>query len=140
MKSFKAATLTLIATLVLAGLAIAEENVFKGAKLGLAFDRGLGVIGTVNNFNIFIGNDGAAVDYIFKKDTLKVELEGTVNWYVGGGAYADWDSDRGIRLPVGAEWYFAKNLDAFAQVMPRLRLNNDARFGIDLALGLRYKF
>ena len=122
------------------GTAIAEENVLKGVRLGFAFDRGLGVIGSVDKFNLFIGNDGMAVDYLFKKDTLKTELQGPVYWYVGGGGYADWDSDRGVRLPIGAEWYFAKNLDTFAQVMPRLRLNNDTRFGLDVAVGIRYKF
>ena len=140
MKLFKITVFSIIAALTFVGSAIAEENLLTGAKLGLAFDRGLGVIGTVDKFNIFIGNDGAAVDYIFKKETLKTDLKGPVYWYVGGGGYADWDSDRGVRLPVGAEWYFAKNLDAFAQVMPRLRLNNDARFGLDVAVGLRYKF
>lgn len=140
MKTFKAITLTIIAALAMSELAVADDNVLRGAKLGLAFDRGLGAIATVDKFNIFIGNDGAAVDYIFNKGRLDIELEGQTYWYVGGGGYADWDSDRGIRLPVGAEWYFAKNLDAFAQVMPRLRLNNDARFGVDFAIGLRYKF
>ena len=46
-------------------------------KLGVAFYRGLGVIVTAGNFNGFIGNDGA-VDYTFKKDTLKLELKGAV--------------------------------------------------------------
>jgi hypothetical protein len=140
MTLFKGIILSLVASLILVDFAVAGDNVLKGAKFGLAYDRGLGVIGTVGKFNGFIGNDGAAFDYIFKKDTLKVELKGPVYWYVGGGGYADWDGDRGIRLPVGAEWHFVKNLDAFAQVMPRLRLNNDARFGLDVALGLRYQF
>lgn len=56
------------------------------------------------------------------------------------GGYGDWDGDFGIRLPVGGEIYFAKNLDAYAQLMPRLRVNNDAKFGLDFAAGVRYKF
>ena len=140
MKVLQALTLILITVMIPNAPVQAEESSLKGARLGLAFDRGFGVIGTVDKFNIFIGNDGAAVDYIFKKDTLKINLQGPTYWYVGGGGYADWDSDRGIRLPVGAEWHFVKELDVFAQVMPRLRLNNNARFGLDAAIGLRYQF
>ncbi len=52
----------------------------------------------------------------------------------------DWDDDFGARLPVGGEIYFAKNRDAHAQVIPRLRINNSARFGLDFGAGVRYQF
>jgi hypothetical protein len=121
-------------------VSVAQENALKGAKLGFAFDRGFGAIGTMDKFNLFIGNDGAAVDYLFKNDPLKTDLKGPVSWYIGGGAYADWDSDRGVRLPVGLQWRFVREFDMFAQLIPRLRLNNDARFGLDAAIGIRYLF
>lgn len=117
------------------------SNALSGVKLGLAFDRGFGVTGSMGNLNGFIGNKGASIDYMFKKDSLQIEMPGSVFWYVGAGGYGDWDDgDLGVRLPIGAEWYFAKNLDAYAQLMPRLRVNNDAKFGLDAAIGVRYQF
>jgi len=118
----------------------AEENALKGMKLGFGFDRGFGVIATKGKFNGFLGNDGIAVDYLLKRETLELEIKGPVFWYVSGGGYIDWDGDFGARLPVGAEWQFAKNLDAYAQVMPRLQFKDDFRFGLDFGMGVRYQF
>lgn len=118
----------------------AEDNVMKGVKLGFAFDQGFGVTGSLKDFNGFIGNDGFAIDYIFQKAPLKVDAPGSMNWYIGAGGYHDWDSDTGARVPVGAEWYFAKDLDAYAQIIPGLRVNNNARFNVDAAIGIRYQF
>ena len=143
MKFRQSIPLTALAMLTLSGPAIAQDNIdnaLAGVRLGFAADRGFGVIATVKQFNIFVGNDGAAVDYIFRKETLKTDLKGPAFWYVGAGVYGDWDSDRGLRLPVGAEWHFAKQLDAFAQIMPYLRVNNDTHFGLDGAIGVRYQF
>lgn len=140
MKIFKIAVPGFICALMFVGVIHAEENALKGIKLGFGFDRGFGVTGTVGKFNGFLGNDGVAVDYILNRDTLKLELEGPVFWYVGGGVYGDWDGDAGARLPVGAEWYFTKRLDAYAQVIPRLRVNHSAKFGLDFAIGIRYQF
>ncbi len=140
MRIFTKATLNFICTLMLVGSVHAEDAPLKGIKLGFGFDRGFGVVGAMGKLNGFIGNDGASVDYIFTKDTLKIEVDAPVYWYVGAGGYGDWDGDLGVRLPVGAEVYFAKNLDAYAQIMPRLRVNNDAKFGLDIGIGVRYQF
>lgn len=140
MKMIRTAVLSVVSALMLIASVNAEENAMKGLKLGFGFDRGFGVVGAIGDFYGFIGNDGAAIDYIFTRDTLKIEAEGPMFWYVGAGGYGDWDGDIGARLPVGAEWYFAKNLDAFAQIIPRLRLNNDAKFGVDFSIGVRYQF
>ena len=43
----------------------------------------------------------------------------------------------GIKLGFG---FFAKNLDAYAQIIPRLRLNNNSDFGLDFGIGVRYQF
>ena len=116
-------------------------NALRGVKLGFGFDRGFGVVGNIGKLNGFIGNKGASLDYILQKDSLQIEVPGVVFWYVGAGGYGDWDDgDIGARLPVGAEWHFAKNLDAYAQIMPRLRVNNSARFGLDAGIGVRYQF
>ena len=140
MKTIRVTALSIICSLTLIGSVSAEENALKGIKLGFGFDRGLGIVGTIGDINGFIGNDGVAIDYIFNKDTLKLEIDEPVFWYVGAGGYGDWDGDFGVRLPVGAEWYFATNLDAYAQLIPRLRVNNSAKFGIDVGIGVRYQF
>ena len=118
----------------------AEESAMKGVKLGFGYDRGFGITGSLGNFYGFIGNDGVAVDYIFYKEKLKVEVDAPVHWYVGAGGYVDWKDDFGARLPVGAEVKFAKNVDAYAQAIPRVRVNNGANFGLGLGIGVRYIF
>jgi len=143
MKLFKLQILDLMCAALLTNVVNAENAPVKGIKLGFGFDRGFGVTGAIENLNGFIGNKGLSVDYIFKKDTLKLnpDIKGPLFWYIGGGGYYDWDDDDiGVRLPVGAEWYFAKNLDAYAQLIPRLRVNNDVKFGLDAAIGVRYQF
>ncbi len=122
------------------GVVQAEENLLKGIKLGFGFDRGLGVVGSVGKLNGFIGNDGVSVDYILMKNKVNGENPRDMYWYVAGGGFGDWDGDFGVRLPVGGEIYFEENLDAYAQVIPRLRVNNDARFGLDFSIGVRYQF
>lgn len=140
MNMFKAITLSLIFSFMLCSTVQSEDAPLKGIKLGFGYDRGLGVVGATGNINGFIGNDGASVDYILKKEEFKSEEPTPLYWFVGAGGYGDWDGDFGVRLPVGGEIYFAKNLDAYAQLMPRLRVNNDAKFGLDFAAGVRYKF
>lgn len=136
----KITLLSFICVFMLISTVHAEDNTLKGVKLGFGFDRGLGVVGTIGKLNGFIGNDGASVDYIFRKEKIKTNEPTPLYWYIGGGGYGDWDGDFGVRLPVGGEIYFAKNLDAYAQIMPRLRINNDAKFGLDFGVGVRYKF
>jgi len=79
-----------------------------------------------------------ATKVLLSKNPLK--MEAPARWYVGAGGYGDWDGDIGARLPIGAEVNFAQNMDAFAQVIPRYRVNNNANFGLDFAIGARYQF
>ena len=138
MNIFKAIALSFFISLIFVGTALSEENPLKGMKLGFGFDRGFGVTGTIGQFNGFLGNDGIAVDYIFMKQ--KFNEKDPLYWYIGGGGFGDWDGDWGARLPVGGEFYFAENLDVYAQVIPRLRVNHNAKFGLDVGIGVRYKF
>ena len=138
MNIMKTAALSFICAFILIGAVHAQENA--GFKLGFGFDRGFGVAGSIGELNGFIGNDGVAIDYIFTKGPLQIELKGPVSWYIGAGGYGDWDGDLGVRLPVGAEWGFAKRWDTYAQVIPRLRVNNSAKFGLDFGIGVRYQF
>jgi len=140
MNMFKAITLSLIFSFMLCSTAQSEDVPLKGIKLGFGYDRGLGIVGSMDNFNGFIGNDGASVDYVLKKEEFKTEEPTPLYWFVAAGGYGDWDGDFGVRLPVGGEIYFTKNLDAYAQLIPRLRVNNSAKFGLDFAAGVRYKF
>jgi hypothetical protein len=142
MKIIKTTLLSFICVLMLTSTAQAEENALKGLKLGFGFDRDFGVVGTIGKLNGFLGNDGVAIDYIFMKK--KLDETNPLYWYVGGGGFVDWDGDFGVRLPVGGELYFAENLDAYAQIIPRLRFNNNSNdrtdFGLDFGIGVRYQF
>ena len=138
MNLIKAATSIFIISIVFFGTAHAEENPWKGLKLGFGADRGLGITGSLGKFNGFIGNDGVAVDYLFMKE--KLESEYPLHWYIGGGGYVDWDGDFGARVPIGAEFAFAENVDAYVQAIPYLRFNHDAQFKLGIGLGIRYRF
>jgi len=140
MNILKNAVTGIICALLLTTATHAEENTLKGMKLGFGFDRGLGITGSVGKLNGFIGNDGVSIDYILRRKTLKLEVDKPVFWYVAAGGYGDWDGDLGVRVPVGAELYFTERVDAYAQIMPRLRVNHDVKFGLDFAIGVRYKF
>jgi len=138
MKIFKTTAVSLVISLLLFGTAQSEESPLKGIKLGFGFDRGFGVTGSMGKFNGFLGNDGVAVDYIIRKE--KFNEKDPIYWYVGGGGFGDWDGDWGARLPVGMEFYFAENLDVYAQVIPHLRINHNTKFGLDVGVGVRYQF
>ena len=141
MRIFTKVTLSFICTLMFVGAVHAEVAPLKGIKLGFGFDRGFGIVGSMGKFNGFLGNDGVAVDYLFSKDKLKAEgVNVPMTWYVGAGGYGDWDGVLGVRLPVGLEMGFAKRVDGFAQIIPRLRVNNDTDFGLDFGIGVRYLF
>ena len=118
----------------------AKDSATKGVKLGFGYDRGLGVTGLYGKFNGFIGNDGIAVDYLFFRQKLNVDVDAAMHWHFGAGGYIDWEDDLGVRAPVGAEIQFSKNLDAYAQVIPRLRLNDSVKFGLGGAIAVRYIF
>ena len=53
--------------------AFVEDSASEGIKLGFGFDRDFGVVAAFGNINAFIGNKGAAVDFIFSKSTLKMD-------------------------------------------------------------------
>lgn len=149
MKAFYIAVLTIVYSLICIGSVTAESNTLKGIKLGLGFDRGFGVVGTMKSFNGFLGDDGIAIDYIFNKE--KLDIANPLYWYIGTGGFIDWNGDFGARLPIGGEFYFAKNLDVYVQAIPRIRFDNDNNdkndkndddvdFGLDLGIGVRYQF
>ena len=140
MNIMKAVVLSFIFGFMLIGTTQAEDAPLKGFKLGFGFDRGFGIVGSMGKLKGFLGDDGVSVDYLFKRDSLNVEVEAPVHWYIGAGGYGDWDGDLGVRLPVGIDVGFAKRVDGYAEIIPRLRVNNNTDFGLDFGIGVRYLF
>lgn len=112
------------------------------AKIGFGFDQGFGVAGQFDNINAFIGNDGVSGDYLFKQGSFAQDIP--FNYYVGGGAFLDWDGDEfGVRVPLGLTFPFAARWDLFGQISPDLSYrdkHDDFKFGVSGALGVRYAF
>lgn len=113
--------------------------------VGLVSDMGLGVGAQFNgNINTFIGSAGVSGDYLFLNN--KKLGNSPFTWYVGAGAgyfFGDWGAVSGdidLRLPVGIDWDFHKEWDAFAQLIPSLRISDNIGLGVNGAIGVRYKF
>lgn len=145
MKFVKNTVLSVLCALLLVTTAQAEDKLLSGVKLGFGFDQGFSVVGNAGNINGALGDKGVAIDYLFNRGDLK--LDGTLkpDWFIGGGAFVEWDGDFGVRLPIGAEIDIAKRLDTYAAFIPRLRFNNNdsnnsSDFGLDFAIGVRYQF
>lgn len=141
MRHIKPLILSAVFALFISSMAEAEENPLSGIKLGFGYDQGFGITGQLKQFNGFIGNDGLAVDYIAVRK--KIEAEAPLHWYIGGGAYLDWDDkedDFGLRAPVGVDLTFTSGWDVYAQLIPKLELVEDFEFGLDAAIGVRYQF
>ncbi|WP_114327325.1 hypothetical protein [Candidatus Colwellia aromaticivorans] len=129
--------LAIIATSVLI-----SNTVSATVKVGLGFDQGFGVTAQFNDINAFIGDDGIAGDYIFKRGSFGEDVP--LNWYVGGGAFVGWDNGFGVRVPLGLNMAFNSKWDGYFQVYPELDFdhgnNSDTKFSADLSIGVRYRF
>lgn len=131
-----------IGAICAAGL-FATATTANAAKFGAGFDQGFGVAAQFNNINAFVGNDGVSGDYLFKQGSFGEDVP--LNWYVGGGAFFDWngDNDFGVRIPLGVTFPFAKKWDIYGQVSPDLAYRDkksDFKFGVSAAAGIRYAF
>ena len=118
--------LNMIVLILFTGLlslsASANENA--NIKAGFAFDMGFGATALINEqYSIMIGNDGIAGDYIFNRGKFSADVP--FAWYVGGGAYADWNDGFGVRLPLGLTLDFAQNWNAYTQIAPDLDFDDD---------------
>ncbi len=119
--------------------AFASEKNNGDLKIGLGLDQGLSIVGQYQDtYNFAIGNDGVAADYIFNKGSFSSDVPFT--WYAGAGAWIGWKDSGGLRVPLGLDWNFSTNWDAYAQVIPGLNLRGGAKLDIDAALGMRYSF
>ena len=116
--------------------------------VGIASDMGFGVTAQYKGMiNAQLGHAGIAIDYLFLPDNkikINKDLPGSLSWYVGAGAgffFGEWTGHNGdidFRLPVGLDWDFHKQWDAYLQVIPALRVDDNIGFGIGAALGVRY--
>ena len=111
-------------------------------KLGLGFDQGFGITAQFENFNAFVGNDGIAGDYIFKRGSFNEDTP--FNWYVAGGVFLGWEHGAGVRLPLGINMPFDAKWDGYFQVSPELDFDHgsrsDVKLSADLSIGVRYRF
>lgn len=114
--------------------------------VGFGIDQGFSALIQVDeNMNLAIGNDGVAFDYIFKKGVFESN-DFPFTWYVGAGGWVGWDNhgdEFGARIPLGLDWDFATNWDAYAQIHPELSYNtksDDLELGVGAGVGVRYAF
>ncbi|WP_371189445.1 hypothetical protein [Thalassotalea maritima] len=112
-------------------------------QLGMAVDQGLGLTAKINNVQLFAGNDGVSLDYFFESGRLTSSP--AINWYLAGGVFVNND-DFGMRIPLGGNVYVAPKWQIFAQISPQIKLpsddnnNDNVRFDLTSALGIRYQF
>jgi len=107
-------------------------------KMGVALDMDLSLVAQIDRYNLVLGDSGFAVDYLVK--TGKFDNKAPLSWYFAGGGWAGWDDGFGVRAPVGISWYFAKGWDLYGQVQPVADFDDDFKFSVDGAIGVRYSF
>ena len=107
-------------------------------KVGVAIDMDLSLVAQIDSYNIVLGDSGFAVDYLVK--TGKFDNTTPLSWYISGGGWAGWDNGFGIRAPVGVSWNFAKGWDLYGQVQPVADFDDNFKFSVDGAIGVRFAF
>ncbi|MFA0660381.1 hypothetical protein AB4619_14785 [Vibrio splendidus] len=129
----------LIGLMCCSGASLAHASEAPDLEVGLAIDQDLSVVVEFDQkYRATIGNDGAAFDYIFKRGQF--ETEAPLSWYVGAGAWAEWNDDFGLRLPLGVKVNFYEGWNAYAQVHPELDMYKGVELQVGGALGVTYKF
>lgn len=129
-----------LVTIVLGGVAT-YVGAAKAAdvKVGMAFDQGLSAVAKFDDrFALSIGNDGMAFDYHFAHGSFNQDIP--FDWYVGGGAWYEWDDDFGLRVPLGLDWNFASNWNAYGQVSPEWQIQDKSKLKFGAAIGVTYRF
>ncbi|PKI13854.1 hypothetical protein [Colwellia sp. 12G3] len=120
-------------------LSLFLSNIAKAdVKLGVALDMDLSLVAQIDRYNIVLGDSGFAVDYLVKKG--RFDNTTPLSWYFAGGGWAGWDHGFGVRAPVGVSWYFAKGWDLYGQVQPVADFDDDFKFSVDAAIGVRFAF
>ena len=118
---------------------LAHASEAPALEVGLAVDQDLSaVVEFDQKYRVTVGNDGAAFDYIWKRGQF--ETEAPLSWYVGAGAWAEWNDDFGLRLPLGVKVNFYEGWNAYAQLHPELDMYKGVELQLGGALGVTYKF
>jgi len=91
-------------------------------------------------------------EYLMHADILvhdfnKLQLEDLrIAFYYGGGVrvkFADKSDDSiiGVRIPFGVDYFLQEMpVDIFGELAPRVNVYPDTHFGMDVMIGLRYRF
>lgn len=114
-------------------------------RVGIGYDLDIGLTAQYKGYSLFVSNDGFAMDVRYQnfhndKKTMHLYFDfgGFLENYHGNDSNRD---DRvGIRAPIGMTFGMAKNLQAYIQAVPNYDFNNDQGFGVDGAIGIRYRF
>lgn len=128
----------MLVTAMLPGVALAASE-SKDLSVGMAVDQQLSVVVEIDKqYRGIIGNEGMAFDYIAKRGSFDQSMP--VTWYVGVGAWYEWDDEFGLRVPLGLNWDLSKGWDLYAQIQPELELYKGPDLQIGGALGIKYNF
>lgn len=70
------------------------------------------------------------------------KLDRNFLWYLGGGVKASIGSSfgLGLRVPIGAQWYFIPRFELFAEIVPGFTILPASAFDLSGGLGLRFHF
>ncbi|OLQ90490.1 hypothetical protein BIY22_05720 [Vibrio panuliri] len=120
-------------------VAQASNNQPAELAVGLAVDQQLSVVVELENqYRFIIGNQGAAFDYIAK--TGQFESDEPISWYVGVGAWGEWEDGFGARVPLGINYQVSDGWKLYGQVQPELNMHKGWKLDIGAALGAKYHF
>lgn len=128
--------LVVLGALCVSNVAFANSN---NVAVGMAVDQGLSaVVELGQQYRLTVGNDGMAADYLFKRGDLSSSTP--LGWYVGAGAWAEWDDEFGVRLPIGLDWTVVPNVDIYGQLNPQVNFYSGAELQLGAAVGVIYRF
>ena len=122
-----------------------SSNSRVGIDLGIAYDLDFGITAQYKSYTFFLNDDAFAVDFRVQnfyndRKTLHfyIDVGGFVENYDGNDSTRD--DSVGVRAPVGFIFGVERNIEAYIQAVPFYDFNNDKGFGVDGALGIRYRF
>ena len=114
-----------------------------GEPTGLTFKKDNLVIGIGWSFASADDRIDATIDWWLVEDNLTEILD----WYIGAGAKVRLNLNQntdtfniGLRIPVGIQWWPAKELEVFGEIAPGLLLFPATDFDVSAGIGLRYYF
>lgn len=129
-----------ITTLLLGISAGAYAQSAPSLKVGMALDQQLSALIEVDEqYRLIIGNQGAAFDYLLPGGHIE-QFDIPLNWYVGVGAWAEWDNDFGVRIPLGVNLPINNEINIYGQIHPELNLYSGPNLQMGAALGITYRF